>query len=120
MKYELIDQTGEQYGRNRQWVVATLGAKKRAFCVVPAWEDYPAEQVKADAEQVLNALNERDALRAKLAALVEAGKGALNILTDEATEQFIEDAWFRPNVAHQQIKSLKAALAAAESEAAND
>ena len=81
-RYELIDQTGEQFGRNRQWVVATLGAKKRAFCVIPAWEDYPAEQVKTDAEQVLRALNEAAELRAQVAALVAALKDA---------KQFIEN-----------------------------
>jgi len=67
MTYELIDQTGEQFGRNRQWlIVISDGHRKRGFCTIPLWEDFPAGQLKADAEQVLNALNERDELRRKL------------------------------------------------------
>lgn len=113
MQYELIDQTGQQYGRNRQWVVATLGAKKRAFCVVPAWEDYPAEQVKADAEQVLNALNERDALRDQVAEL-RGDSRTLNHLLQVARDVLncasISDVFVKVQILEEQNVALVAAL----------
>lgn len=119
MTYELIDQTGEQFGRNRQWlIVISDGHRKRGFCTIPLWEDFPAGQLKADAEQVLNALNERDELRRKLfcaedenarlcaqvAELVKAGERILGYGDIYSRNQYEESPY----------EQLKAAIAAAE------
>ena len=72
--YSLLDQSEL---KEPQYVIAKRDSRngrdyKRAFAVVPVWEDQPKEQSHADATTVLYALNELEVLRDSHAALVAA------------------------------------------------
>ena len=81
--YSLSDQSES---KEPQYVIAKRDVRngcdyKRAFALVPVWEDQPKEQSHADATTVLYALNELAALRDSHEALVAALDGCYVLLS---------------------------------------